>query len=47
VAGVAADHEHHAAAANDLAVLANSLDAGADFHDQHTGGWLRVQSVSI
>ncbi len=29
---VAADHEHHAPATDDLAVLANPLDAGTDFH---------------
>ena len=33
VAGIAADHEDHAPAADDLAVLTDSLDAGADFHD--------------
>jgi hypothetical protein len=33
VPGIAANHEHHAAAADDLAILTNSFDAGADFHD--------------
>jgi hypothetical protein len=32
VAGVAAHDVHHAAAADNLAILANTLDAGTDFH---------------
>jgi hypothetical protein len=32
VAGIGADDVDHAAAAYDLAMLANSLDAGSDFH---------------
>jgi hypothetical protein len=30
--GIGADHPHHAFAANNLAVLTNSPDAGSDFH---------------
>lgn len=33
VAGVRADDVHHTAAADDLAILTNSLDAGPDFHN--------------
>jgi hypothetical protein len=33
MARIGADNIDHAAAADDLAVLANSLDAGSDFHD--------------
>ncbi len=32
MAGISADHEDNAPAANELAVFANALDAGADFH---------------
>jgi hypothetical protein len=32
VARIGADNVDHAAAADDLAMLANSLDAGSDFH---------------
>src|SRR5688572_9735366 len=33
VAGIGADDAHDAAAPHDLAVLADSADAGSDFHD--------------
>jgi hypothetical protein len=33
MAWVVANDEHHPTAAHDLALLANSLDAGADLHN--------------
>jgi hypothetical protein len=44
VPGIAAHHEHHAASTDDLAVLADALDAGADLHGGHE--WTTVAGGS-
>ena len=33
MARIGTDHEHHAATADDLTVVADPLDASADFHN--------------
>jgi hypothetical protein len=42
MARVAANHVHDAPATDDLAALANPLDAGSNFHDFHTV-WLLLR----
>jgi hypothetical protein len=46
VTRIGADDKDHAAAADDLAMFANSLDAGSDFHDSNTH-FLRNASAAL
>ena len=51
MAGIRADHVNAAFAAHDLAVLANLLDAGANFHGKSLPPWasgcVQVKRLSI
>jgi hypothetical protein len=48
MSGVRADHVDHAAAADDLAVLTDALDAGTYFHGfPQSARRLKIQNTSV